>query len=272
MARHFGIARSTLYLNARQAAKDQLLLAEVLRVMDLHPHYGHRRLALVLGRSKDTIRRIMVKYGLKSRRRRRRSKYRAYTSPNPPIPNRTKRRSPIMPNAWWAGDFTTLSFRGLAIYVATVIDLYTREIVGWSVGLHHSAQLVIDALEDARRRRRLTPHLFHSDQGSEYDSIACRAWLLAHRILPSHSAKSHPWENGRQESFYGKFKAELEGLYRFASLEDAIAAIHHQIHYYNTLRIHSALKMTPQQFYERTNTALSEPHPPDHHSLSTPVS
>lgn len=130
---------------------------------------------------------------------------------------------------------------------------------------------MIDALEDAREKRTRTPHLFHSDQGSEYDSIACRTWLMAHQVLPSHSAKAHPWENGRQESFYGKFKEELESLHRFASLEDAIAAIHHQIHYYNTLRIHGVLKMTPRQYYERTKAALPEELSSDHNYLSTPV-
>lgn len=238
--------------------------------MDLHPYYGHRRIALALGRSKETIRRIMKKYGLAVRRRRRRPKYRKNSEQNPPIPNRTKHLSPILPDAWWAGDFTEFFFRGRKLHVATVIDLYTREIVGWNIGLHHPAEFVIKALEDAKQKRRCLPQLFHSDQGSEYDSIAVRAWLMAHQILPSHSAKASPWQNARQESFYGKFKQELESLHSFIELEDAIAAIHYQIHYYNTLRIHSALKMPPHTFYEQEKTRLSELSS-GHNSLSATV-
>jgi putative transposase len=133
-----------------------------------------------------------------------------------------------------------------------VMDSYTREIVGWSIGLHHSAQLVIDALEDARKKRE-TPNIFHSDQGSEYDSVSCKAWLLAHQVLPSQSHKAHPWENGHQESFFGRFNAELGNLNRFETLDQVIEAIHHQLHYYNSKRFHTALRMTPLQKYQNAN-------------------
>jgi len=164
------------------------------------------------------------------------------------IPNRIKHLCPIGPNVFWVGDFTDLAFYGRHIYLATVVDQYTREVVGWSIGLHHTAQLVIDALEHARFRRG-TPHIFHSDQGSEYDSLACRAWLMAHQILPSHSKKSSPWENGHQESFYGKFKEEVGSLYRFKSLDELLEGIYIYIHYYNNRRMHRSLKMTPVQKY-----------------------
>ena len=109
---------------------------------------------------------------------------------------------------------------------------------------------MIDALEDANKKRG-PPKSFHSDQGSEYDSSLCRAWLPAERILPAQSHKAHPWKNGHQESFFGRFKAELGNLYRFDSLEQLIEAIHHQIHYYNNARIYTALRMTPRQKYQQ---------------------
>ena len=142
-----------------------------------------------------------------------------------------------------------MEFYGMFLYLATVIDRYTREVVGWTIGTHHSAQLVIDALEHARIKRGI-PMIFHSDQGSEYDSVACRAWLLAHGILPSHSKKSSPWENGHQESFFGRFKEELGNIHRFKSLDELIEAIHCQINYYNNQRMHRSIKMTPKQKYE----------------------
>ena len=150
----------------------------------------------------------------------------------------------------FAGDFTHFIWYGILIYLATVIDLYTREIVGWSIGLHHSSALIIDAFENAKIRRS-TPYLFHSDQGSEYTSLACKEWLFKNNIIPSQSTKSSPWQNGWQESFYGKLKQEFGNIHRFKTIEDLTEALHLHIHFYNKKRIHLKLKMPPEQFYQR---------------------
>lgn len=218
--------------------------------MNSHPCYGQPRIALEMRRNIKLVKRVMKKYGLKTKKRRKRfRKILDEKKPFSGIPNRIKNVSPICPNAIWVGDFTELNFHGIRIFLATVIDRYTREVIGWTIGTHHSAQLVIDALEHARVRGGI-PIVFHSDQGSEYDSVACRAWLLAHGILPSHSKKSSPWENGHQESFFGRFKEELGNIYRFKSLDELIEAIHRQINYYNNKRMHRSIKMTPKQKYE----------------------
>jgi transposase InsO family protein len=122
-----------------------------------HPHYGHRRVALVLGISRKSTLRIMRKYALATKRRKKR--YRT-TKKLPPslIPNRIKCLCPIAPNVFWAGDFTVVKFHAVTIYLATVIDLYTREIVGYALGLHHSAQLIVDALENALQNRMVLLH------------------------------------------------------------------------------------------------------------------
>ena len=253
IARAFGIARSTLYARPRQPAKDKIILEAVLTVLEEHPHYGYRRVAMALKTNKKPIQRIMKKYGLKPKRRRKHLRKQAdERAPPSEIQNRLKHLCPIQPNAVWAGDFTHFAWHGTYLYVATVIDVYTREIIGIAMGLHHSSQLVIAALNDAKEKRWSLPDLFHSDQGSEYASRDCKLWLMAHTVLPSHSQKAHPWENGRQESFYGKFKHELGNIYRFASLEELMAGIYRQIHYYNTKRIHSRLKMPPRQFHDHT--------------------
>lgn len=273
IASSLGISRSTLYHRSRQALKDQKLLTEILAVLEEHPHYGHRRVALVLGTGEYRVRRVMRRYGLKQKRRRKRQNYRQ-TKGASAIPNLIKTLAIVAPNVVWAGDFTELEYQGLTLYFATVIDLYTREIVGTSLGLRHSADLVVAALANAKERRGgVTPSIFHSDQGSEYESGACSVWLHLHQIGPSRSAKSHPWENGRQESFYGRFKQELGNLSRLPTLEDAIAAVHHHVRYYNTRRIHSALKMPPRAFYEkwRGSLKLLPAHTLTIGTLSTPV-
>ena len=250
VAKHYGIARSALYVLPRQPQKDKVLLTEILKVIQNNPHYGYRRVALVLEKNKKQIQRVMKKYGLKPKRRRAKFRKKA-DEKNPPsgIPNRLKTLCPIVPNAVWAGDFTYLSFYGKNVYLATVLDVYTREIVGAFIGLHHTSQLVIAALEDAKRKRKKLPQIFHTDQGSEYASQSCRLWLMAEKILPSHSYKAHPWENGYQESFYGKFKKELGNIHRFITLEDLMEGIYRQVYYYNNKRIHSKLRMPPRQFY-----------------------
>ena len=229
--------------------KDKRYLDQILEIMREHPCYGKPSIALEMGRNIKLVRRVMNKYGLKAKKRRKRfKKPRDEGKPSSEIPNRIKNLCPICPNAIWAGDFTHLDFHGKFLYLATVIDLYTREAVGWAVGLHHSTKLVIDALVHAKERRGV-PRVFHSDQGSEYDSVALKVWLLTNRILPSHSQKSSPWENGHQESFFGRFKEELGNINRFQSLDELIEAIHRQINYYNTRRIHRALKKPPLQKY-----------------------
>ena len=70
----------------------------------------------------------------------------------------------------WAGDFTYLPWHGGFVYVATVLDVHTREIVGWHIGLRHTTDLVMEAFQDAMKRTGITPRIFHSDQGSEYVS------------------------------------------------------------------------------------------------------
>lgn len=251
VAEQFGIARSTLYLRPKQTQKDKQYLEDILSAMRENPYYGQRRIALVLGRNVKLVRRIMKKYGLRPKKRRRKfNKPEDENKPPSGIPNRLRTMCPIRPTIIYAGDFTHFVWYGTLVYLATVIDLFTREIVGWSMGLHHSTPLIIAALEDAKKRRG-APWLFHSDQGSEYSSLACKEWLFKNNILPSQSTKSSPWQNGRQESFFGRFKHELGNIHRFKTMDGFIEAIHLQIHYYNKKRIHLRLKMPPQQFFEQ---------------------
>ncbi len=251
VAREFNISRATLYRTpVKQAAKDKDLLGQILAIHKEHPWYGHRRLSIVLGRSKNTLLRVMRKYGLKALHRRR--KHPRYAKrPDSGIPNRTHHVTPVCPNAIWAGDFTEFLYHGLKVYVATVIDLYTREIVGWNIGTHHTAAFVVEALESAVRRRRTVPYVFHSDQGSEYDSNQSHGWLLAHRVLPSHSPKASPWRNGFQESFYNTFKFEVGSLRQFRTLDEVLLKIYDHIHYYNCRRLHGKLEMIPAECYVR---------------------
>lgn len=250
LARSLGVSRSSLYYVPRQLIKDTRLRDQILGTLNEHPAYGHRRIAIDLSTGKNRVNRVMIKFGIKPRISHRKPKYGRKTSVSG-IPNRTQGISPIAPNVIWAGDFTYLHFHGRMIYLATVIDRFTREVIAWQIGLYHTTRLVLDVLEDALNKRSTHPYIFHSDQGSEYTSHTCIEWIVKHKILPSHSPKSKPWKNGHQESFYDKFKLEFGKASRHQTIELLTEAIGRYIHYYNTRRIHSALKMPPRVFYEK---------------------
>lgn len=248
LARSLGISRSNLYYVPKKPPKDEALKKDLLGAWQEHPAYGHRRMALHLKVNRKRILRVMRKFKLYPvlvRKKRNYSQKQTFS----PTPNRIKEYKAVSPDTIWAGDFTYLWYHGRYIYLATVLDIFTREVIGWQIGLHHTTRLVIDVLLEAKRKRETTPRIFHSDQGSEYASTVCIEWLVRHDILPSHSPKGKPWVNGRQESFFSSFKLEFGKASRFKTLDTLIERIGQHIFYYNTKRIHSALKMPPQSFH-----------------------
>lgn len=137
------------------------------------------------------------------------------------------------------------------MYLATILDAFTREVIAWNISVRHNSDLVCEALISALNKREKSPNIFHSDQGSEYRSNDLAEILRAKNIQSSMSSKGSPWQNGRQESFYQKFKFEMDEPNSYATQGELIEAIALQIHYYNHRRIHSALKMPPTIFYQR---------------------
>jgi transposase InsO family protein len=253
LAKELGISRASLYYKPKKPVSDDELKQKIIAVMDEHPAYGHRRVAWALGVNKKAIIRVMNNNGLKPKVRRgwRPTKPEDLNKPETRVENVLKVICPIRANVVWAGDFTYVWFIDRFWYVATVIDIHTREIVGWHIANHHTTSLIMDAFHDAGRRTKTRPRYFHSDQGSEYVSGAYESLLAEHNTAPSRSRKSSPWQNGYQESFYSQFKLELGDPNRFNHVGELIEAIHQQIAYYNNRRIHSALKMPPIIFKEK---------------------
>ncbi len=174
LARDLGIARSSLYYTRKRDAIDEEVKRQIEAVMVEHPSYGHKRIALHLKMGHNRIRRVMQKYGLKPYRRRPKQprkpddQGKAPTSyPNLLAPLLQQQRI-LGPNQVWCTDFTYLAYQGKFIYLATVIDVFTREIVGVNILRYHNRFLVIGALDDALKTHP-APELVHSDQGSEYD-------------------------------------------------------------------------------------------------------
>ncbi len=250
LAKRLGVSRSSLYYKRKRAAIDEEVKLQIESVMTDHPRYGHKRVALELKLNKKRIKRVMKKFNLKPYRRRVQKLRKRDDEGKSPTKygNLIKEFCPIRPNVVWVSDFTYIKYQGKFIYLATIMDLYTREIIGWNISRFHNAELVLGALQDALERNKNIPLYFHSDQGSEYDASSFRSFVVNLKISISMSKKASPWENGFQESFYSEFKMDLGDQNRFESLGELVEAIHQTIYYYNTKRIHTSLKMSPEEF------------------------
>ena len=219
--------------------------------MKQHPAYGTERIALNLSVSKQKVHRIKQKFNLypiKSKRKPK--KKRDLGKDHSSHSNLIKDLTVIAPRTVYASDFTYIPFEGKFVYLATVIDLFTREIVGWQVSRRHTASMIKEALLDSIQRTGQTPDLIHSDQGSEYKSKEYQNFLKANQIKCSMSSKASPWQNDFQESFYGSFKEELDSTKEFENLGELIEAIHQTINYYNKDRIHTVLKISLAKFFQ----------------------
>lgn len=253
-ARSINISRTHPYYHHRQPEKDWRLKQQIEEVLHEHPSYGHKRLAVHLHLNKKRIRRVMRLFGIKPYRRRGR-KFRKPKKKAASFPNLLLAEIPKYPHHIWASDFTHISFHGRWVYLATIIDLYTREIVGFSVPTSHSLQLVTAALLSAVHKY---PHpvILHSDHGSEYTSKDYVALTANLGITMSMSRKGSPWENGYQESFYGKFKIDFGDPNRFDTMGELVYEIYATIYSYNHIHIHTALKMPPALFAERHQRSI----------------
>lgn len=260
--RFLRIPRSSFYYQSLKEQKDLALKAMIEQVLSGNQSYGHRRIAIELKINKKKIKRVMRKFGLKpfrSRKKPRKSKANGQLEPSP---NLLAALFPLYKNHIWVTDFTYIKWHNRFVYLATLIDLSTREVIGISIKTNHSSMLVSEALLNALQNNP-PPSIIHSDQGSEYKSKLFRSILGDYKILQSMSKKGSPWQNGYQESFYGNWKVDIGDINRFGSLGELTAEIYKSIYYYNNSRIHTALGCAPKQFarqYEnKYNTNQEKP-------------
>lgn len=250
LAKRLGIARSTLYYKSKKDEADEVARTLIEEVMIGNPAYGHRRIAIELDWNKKRVLRLMKKFGLKPKLRRGKRWQKAGDIGLVPsgYPNLVSNWCPIEPDIVWFADFTYLKVRDSFLYLATVIDGYSKEILGFALSRRHNRKLVKEATLEAVTFRKKLPQIFHSDQGSEYQSEEHLKLLENMGVWVSMSRKGSPWQNGYQESFYSQFKLELGKLDDLTEGE-IVEKIYQQIYYYNHLRIHTALKMSPRKYY-----------------------
>jgi len=264
LCRLMGVGRSSFYdWEKRQQRGPDPHRAELIdwvkELAESSDHtYGSRRMAKALRAlgypvGRYQARSLMREAGVWVRYRRR---YRVTTDSNhrqPVFPNRLKRDFEVAePNRAWVGDITYVWTQEGWLYLAVVIDLYSRKVVGWSMGRRLSSTLVCDALCMALwARRPLKGQLIHhSDRGVQYASKAFRGLLNAYGLAGSMSRKGDCWDNAVVESFFGSLKSERVLWRNYQTREEARADIVDYITmFYNSRRLHSYLGyQSPDQF------------------------
>jgi len=203
---------------------------------------------------KQRVQRLMQKHGIHARGRR---KFRVITTDSkhnlPIAPNLLDRNfTPAAPNQAWVGDFTYIATEEGWLFLAVVIDLFSRKVIGWSMRPDMHRNLVIDALEMAWFQRNPSKQaglIFHSDRGSQYSSDDFRKVLEHCSITPSMSRKGNCWDNACSETLFGSLKVERLHGQRFETIRDAKDAVIAWLLWYNQTRMHSTLKyVSPMQF------------------------
>lgn len=268
--------------------KDEALRRKIETVMEANPGYGSPRVAIALGINKKRAELVMRKFNLKPARRCKTPRKKQDEGQEPlKYPNILAVLSPAAPDVVWASDFTFISYRGEFIFLCTVMDVFTGEVLGFNISRSHDARFVRLAIERAIKSTGCVPEWFHSDQGSEYASTTVCSWLQRQGVKISMNPKASPWCNGSQESFFGRFKTEFGDPERFDAFSELLEALYEQIAYFTFRRIKNKLKMSPSQFREKwlnerstfftdTNTyqqvtSLPPDPPPDAPRRSSPL-
>ena len=261
VCRTLGLPRSSFYEAASetsQQASDRHIGALIEQIFNRHEgRYGYRRIVSELSDhavvcSAERTRRLMKERGLRAVQPKRFAPKTSDGRAFRPAANLLKDQPmPEQKNAVWAGDITYIPTVSGWLYLAVVIDLYSRRIVGWSLADHMRAALVSAAMENALQIRQPQSGLiFHSDRGSQYASGAFRSILKRSHIRQSMSAKANPYDNAWTESFMGTLKLELVQKQSYKTENQARLKIFEYIEsYYNTQRKHSSIGyLSPSQF------------------------
>jgi len=221
--------------------------------------YGSHKIAEKLRQegesvSTKTVSRLMKEMGLRSVTVK---KYKATTNSkhNQPVYENVLNRQfkPDAPNKVWVADITYIATRQGWVYLASLMDLYSRKIVGWALGERMTKELVLEAFDKACMRQKPPKGLIHhSDRGSQYASTEYRARLESNQMIGSMSRKGNCYDNACIESFHSVLKKELIYQTKFNTRKQAYDAIYEYIELeYNRIRIHSSIGYLTPYLYEK---------------------
>lgn len=269
LAKVMKVSKTSLYDPPKKQQVKDMEAVTTLRERHLgNPYYGVRRLSIDLGWSVEKTRRIRNLAGVKALKRNKR--HRSISSkPEISAPVNELRQFWVYnnmdrpqdgykyadisnPNVHiWVQDFTYIWWNNSFYYLAVTLNLSNREVVGWSLGRYHNADLICDSLLMALAYHK-PPQIVHNDRSSEYMSQKHSDLCNAFNIQMSASAPSSPWQNGFMERFFATFKNECsDKIKNTKEVGELYEAIANWIYYYNHNRIHTSLKMSPIAFAQK---------------------
>jgi transposase InsO family protein len=249
---------------ASSRMSDERLLVEIRAIhAEVRQEYGWTRMWKELVAQghrvgKERVRRLMQKHGIRARCKR---KFVVTTDSKhdlPIAPDLLQRNfTPTAPNQVWTGDITYIATDEGWLYLAAVIDLFSRQVVGWSMQPHMQSSLVTDALKMAWFRRHPAPDLiFHSDRGSQYCGHEFQDTLKGYKMQSSMSRKGNCWDNAPTQSLWDRLKVGRLYGRKFATRREAMDEVIDWLTFYNHRRFHSTLGyVSPMQFEKSWDAA-----------------
>jgi len=241
-----------IYHHSKMFVRDLVVKDKIEENFKTNPAYGHRRLAIDLKMNKKRILRVMHEFNLKPPRLWYQKKYitqsdATYQDHYANLLKNTDGTEYTIGDVW-SSDLTYIKFQDTFIYLATIQDIVSKEIISCNLSNHHDADVVLKTLKEAVLKTEKSPMIFHSDRGREFLSENCITYLENQKVNISVSDPGSPWQNSWSESFFSRFKTEFGSFNRFETLGELIENIFDYIGYYNNTRIQLKLKMSPYQF------------------------
>lgn len=255
-----GLARSTYYDQPAWTADDTALVEALFAICGEFEFYGYRRVGAALRQAgivvnHKKLRRLMRDHGLQPRTKRRFTVTTDSEHGGPVFPNLAAGFTVTGPNQLWIADITYVALPDRFVYVAVVLDAWSRLVIGYAIGRFIDARLAAAALKAAIDSRGPPPGcIHHSDRGSQYAAARYRRMLADNGLVGSMGRRGNPYDNAKAESFMKTLKMEAVHPMDFQTFEDVADHLPRYIQQiYNERRLHSAIQyLSPKQFENLT--------------------